>query len=218
MKPNYIYPNNNSTRYLDNYSDQIGQFEKQSHFNSLEFLMAFRNLKRRKLRTALTTLGIIIGVTAIVALNTICDALESEIPDINIVRVFLLSIAGISLLVAGIGIMNTMLMSTMERKREIGILKSIGTSKKRILRMFMIESGFIGVTGGIIGCILGITVLRAIELFARIYLNTEPESIPLSWSALIFGLFFAVSMSMFFGLYPSWKAAKLKPIEALRYA
>ena len=179
--------------------------------------MALRSLKRRKVRTALTALGIVIGVAAIVSLNTMCDAVGSEVQGIELVRMFLLSIAGISVLVAGLGIMNTMLMSVIERKREIGILKAIGATKARIIYAFMIESSLVGAIGGLGGCILGIFLVRLVPLAVTTYLGTTAEPIPLSLEAVTLGFLFALISSTIFGLYPSWKASTLRPVEALRY-
>jgi len=141
----------------------------------------------------------------------------SNIGSIEPIRMFLLSIAGISLLVAGLGIMNTMLMSVIERKREIGILKAIGTSKARIIYAFMVESGLVGAIGGLGGCALGILLLRVVEFAATTYQRTTSEPIPISIKAVISGFLFALTSATIFGLYPSWKASTLKPVEALRY-
>jgi len=179
--------------------------------------MAVRSLKRRKVRTALTALGIVIGVAAIVSLKTLCDFVESEVQGIELVTMFLLSIAGISLLVAGLGIMNTMLMSVIERKREIGVLKAIGASKARIIYAFMVESGLVGAIGGVGGCILGILLLSLVQFAVTTYLRTTADPIPLSPNAVILGFLFALISATIFGLYPSWKASTLRPVEALRY-
>lgn len=120
------------------------------------------------------------------------------------------NIAAISLLVGGIGIMNIMLVSVTERTREIGIRKALGATYANILLQFLIEAIVIGVTGGLIGIILGIASSYAISAVAK--WNTVISV----WSiAAAFG--FSMLIGLFFGIYPARKAALLDPIEALRY-
>lgn len=120
------------------------------------------------------------------------------------------SIAGISLLVGGIGIMNIMLVSVTERTREIGIRKALGARYSNVLMQFLIEAVVIGVIGGAMGIALGVGGSYAISAFAG--LNTVITPLPIIVS---FG--FSVGIGLFFGLYPARKAALLNPIDALRY-
>ncbi|EAX46694.1 protein of unknown function DUF214 [Thermosinus carboxydivorans Nor1] len=120
------------------------------------------------------------------------------------------SIAAISLVVGGIGIMNIMLVSVTERTREIGIRKALGAKYSNILMQFLIEAVVIGVIGGVIGIALGIGGSYAISSFAG--WNTVITPLPIFVS---FG--FSVGIGLFFGLYPARKAALLNPIDALRY-
>ncbi len=120
------------------------------------------------------------------------------------------SIAAISLLVGGIGIMNIMLVSVTERTREIGIRKALGARYSNILMQFLIEAVVIGVIGGIIGIALGIGTSYAISSIAG--WKTVITAAPI---LLSFG--FSVGIGLFFGLYPARKAALLNPIDALRY-
>ncbi|GMB01237.1 ABC transporter permease [Pelosinus sp. IPA-1] len=123
---------------------------------------------------------------------------------------FLGSVAAISLLVGGIGIMNIMLVSVTERTREIGIRKALGATYKNILLQFIIEAVVIGVTGGLLGIFLGVVGARIVSLVAG--WNTV-----ISYIA-IFGAFtISVMIGLFFGIYPARKAALLDPIDALRY-
>ena len=121
-----------------------------------------------------------------------------------------IGIGAISLLVGGIGIMNIMLVSVTERTREIGIRKAIGARRFDILSQFLIEAVTICMLGGLIGILLGFAVGKMISAFTPL-----PASISV-WSVLL-GLLFTSSVGIFFGLYPAAKAARLSPIEALRY-
>ena len=131
----------------------------------------------------------------------------------GVINLVLMAIAGISLLVGGIGIMNIMLVSVTERTREIGIKKAIGASRKRILLEFLVESIMITFVAGIIGIVFGIGLSKLIESFAVQYELKAVMSLP---SILIaFGV--SSGIGLFFGIYPANKASKLSPIEALRY-
>jgi putative ABC transport system permease protein len=119
-------------------------------------------------------------------------------------------IAGISLLVGGIGIMNIMLVTVTERTREIGIRKAIGARRINIMIQFLIESSVISCMGGFIGTVLGIVVNRIICG----YIGIDPV-VNIQVIAASFG--FSLFVGVFFGVYPAGKAAKLKPVDALRY-
>ena len=140
----------------------------------------------------------------------------SDIMDImgtvmNTLSLMLGGIAGISLLVGGIGIMNIMLVSVTERTREIGIRKAIGAQRSDITIQFMIESIFISLMGGIIGMVLSIIILSVLNVFV-----TEVTFV-ISPSVALLALSFPIAVGLIFGIYPANKAAKLKPINALRY-
>jgi putative ABC transport system permease protein len=119
-------------------------------------------------------------------------------------------ISAISLVVGGIGIMNIMLVSVTERTREIGIRKALGATYHTILLQFLVEAIVIGVTGGLLGILLGIAGAYVISTVAGWNTIVSPSSI-----VLAFGV--SVATGLFFGLYPARKAALLDPIEALRY-
>jgi putative ABC transport system permease protein len=128
----------------------------------------------------------------------------------RMLTILLASIAGISLLVGGIGIMNIMLVSVTERTREIGIRMAIGAKSVDVLFQFMVESIFISFIGGIIGILLGISVSALVGKFAGWPIVITPDSILLSF-------IFSAVIGIFFGWYPARKAAHLNPIDALRY-
>ena len=116
----------------------------------------------------------------------------------------------IALLVAGIGIMNIMLVSVSDRIKEIGIRKAIGANRIDILIQFLMEAFFLCQFGGIIGIVLGILLGNLIG----IALNVSPV-IPIDWA--FYGLFICSSIGIGFGIYPAWHAANLDPIDSLRY-
>jgi len=120
------------------------------------------------------------------------------------------SIAAISLVVGGIGIMNIMLVSVTERTREIGLRKAIGARKSDIMIQFLIESVGLTLGGGIIGILVGIGVSFMLSTFAGWAVKTSLFSVVLATG-------FSVLIGLFFGLWPASKAAALKPVEALRY-
>jgi len=120
------------------------------------------------------------------------------------------AIAGISLLVGGIGIMNIMLVSVTERTREIGIRKALGAKSYDILRQFLVESVFLSVSGGIIGILLGAGISKLITYFAG-------WQTMISGTAILISFSFAMAVGLFFGGYPAYKAAHLDPIVALRH-
>ena len=126
------------------------------------------------------------------------------------ITILLGSVAGISLLVGGIGIMNIMYVSVTERTREIGLRMSVGARGIDILNQFLIEAILLSVTGGIIGVILGVSLSLILNAFRHIATQIEPWSIIMSFAVCTF-------TGVFFGWYPAKKAARLDPIEAIRY-
>lgn len=119
-------------------------------------------------------------------------------------------IAAISLLVGGIGVMNIMLVSVTERTREIGIRKAIGAKKRDILLQFLVESTVLSVMGGIVGILLSAGGAWIVQKYFSLDATVALSSVVLAFA-------FSVGVGMFFGMLPAWKAAKLRPIEALRY-
>jgi putative ABC transport system permease protein len=139
----------------------------------------------------------------------------------SILQLFLAGIAAISLLVAGIGIMNIMIVSLIERTREIGILKALGMKSRTVLTIFLGESVIIGIIGAVVGIIAGyaLSILVAQILGSGIIGGTGGFTLtPVLTPTVLAGAFgFGVGVSAIFALYPAWRASKLKPVEALRY-
>jgi putative ABC transport system permease protein len=133
----------------------------------------------------------------------------------GILTVFLGGIAGISLLVGGIGIMNIMLVSVTERTREIGLRKALGARKRDILTQFLTESSLLSLIGGIIGIMFGWLISFTV---GRIAAATGTAFTPIvGLDAILLATIFSAAVGLFFGIYPASRAANLEPVEALRY-
>ena len=128
----------------------------------------------------------------------------------NGVKLFALCVSVIALVVAGIGIMNIMLVSVTERIKEIGIRKAIGATKKDILTQFLMEAIFLSEFGGIVGIIMGVAGGNMVAIIFNI-----PAVIPIDWAVI--GLVVCSAIGIGFGIYPAWRAAQLDPIESLRF-
>jgi putative ABC transport system permease protein len=133
----------------------------------------------------------------------------------NTLSIVLGGIAGIALIVAGIGIANTMFMSIVERTKEIGIMKAIGATNKNIIEIFLMEAALIGLIGGIVGDMLGLLLSNALGIILQNYgLSFSTVVTP---ELLLIGLGFSIGVGVLFGFIPARNAAKMSPIEALRY-
>jgi len=138
------------------------------------------------------------------------DVLSSLNQITSVLTAFLGAIAGISLLVGGIGVMNIMLVSVTERTKEIGLRKAVGARRRDILQQFLTEALVVSSLGGIIGLLLGILISFAVSLTGLITPVVTP-------SAMLLALGFSMAVGLFFGIYPARRAARLRPIDALRY-
>lgn len=146
----------------------------------------------------------------------------TEIADVlgivmGTMTILLSSIAGISLIVGGVGIMNTMLVSVTERTREIGIRMAVGANSKDILRQFLVESVVLSCVGGVIGLALGIGGSIAITQAINSFSAGADWPVVISIPAAGIAILFAAAVGIFFGYYPALKASRLDPIDALRY-
>jgi putative ABC transport system permease protein len=149
------------------------------------------------------------------------DALRGAKNAFIILDIFLTLIGSIALAVSSLGIVNTMVMSILERTREIGIMKAVGASDSHIRRIFLIEASVIGVLGGAVGVAIGWTVGRVINFGVNIYIRTQGGTpgtfffLPLWLIASAIG--FSIVVSLIAGSYPASRAAQLDPIQALRH-
>jgi putative ABC transport system permease protein len=145
------------------------------------------------------------------------EQLLSQLGSIlSIVQFILAGIAAISLFVGGIGIMNTMYTSVLERTREIGAMKALGASGKQIMIIFLLEAGLIGLAGGLIGAILGTVFAYSVGSVATLA-GFSYLSISVQWAVILFALAFAFIVGVVSGLYPAYRVLKLNPVDALRY-
>jgi putative ABC transport system permease protein len=133
----------------------------------------------------------------------------------GILTAFLGGIAGISLLVGGIGIMNIMLVSVVERTREIGLRKALGARNRDIMSQFLAESSFLSLLGGLIGILLGWLISLIIGQIASAAGTSLNPAVSLN--AVLLATLFSIAVGLFFGIYPARRAARLEPVEALRY-
>lgn len=153
------------------------------------------------------------GTYSAISSQQIMDSVGSIISVISFV---LGGIASISLVVAGVGISNSMFTSVLERTKEIGIMKAVGATNYNILEIFLVESALLGFFGGIIGCVLGIVLSQLISIVAVGALPVEFKTV-VSLEMIGLSLLFAVAVGIVSGLIPARKASMLQPVEALRY-
>ena len=144
------------------------------------------------------------------AVRNLSQIAQTATNSSQIMALLLATVASISLLVGGIGIMNILLVSVTERTREIGLRMAIGARRLQVLLQFLIEAVFISITGGIVGIAVGVAASELISSLAN-------WPVRISSTAILTGFAFSAAVGIFFGFYPARKAARLDPIEALRY-
>jgi putative ABC transport system permease protein len=138
------------------------------------------------------------------------DTLDTLSSITNTLTIFLGAIAGISLLVGGIGVMNIMLVSVTERTKEIGLRKAVGATRNQILTQFLFESVTLSLLGGLIGILFGVGI-------ALLFSATGLISSVITVDSILIAFFFTLAIGLFFGIYPAFRAANLHPMVALRY-
>ncbi len=148
-----------------------------------------------------------------VTYTDISDAIGTMTSTIS---AFLVGIAGISLLVGGVGVMNTMFTSVLERTKEIGVMKAVGAKNGHIWTIFLIESGLMGLVGGIVGTILGLGLSAVASTFIGRFFDLEMIVVA-SPTLILATLFGSFALGAFAGLWPAWRASKLQVVDALRY-
>ncbi len=134
----------------------------------------------------------------------------------QVIQVVFGGIAGISLLVGGIGIANTMIMNVMERTPEIGIMKATGATNRQVMNIFLVESGIFGLIGGAIGVLFGYLISKGINVVAEDYLGPNLLVTAVTSEMVIMALVFSLVVGVASGVYPAYRAVKLDPVEALR--
>jgi len=145
-------------------------------------------------------------------LSSILDTISEFFALLN---AFLLGLASISLVVAGVSIFNVMLMSTTERREEIGVLRAVGVQKADVLRTLLVEAAMLGVVGGLVGALLSALLALGLELFVA-EISMDVILVPGNAFYLVGAFAFGVLVALASGLYPAWKAANERPVEALR--
>jgi ABC-type antimicrobial peptide transport system permease subunit len=152
---------------------------------------------------------------------SLLDASQSLRTFFRVLDLFLLIFGSLALAVSSIGIVNTLVMAILERRREIGIMKAIGASDGDVKKLFFAEAGAMGIVGGVAGVALGWAIGRIINLGTNVYLKREsltPDNFwAVPWWLVALAIGFSFLVSLISGLYPAGRAAKLDPVQALRY-
>jgi putative ABC transport system permease protein len=159
---------------------------------------------------ALTARGSDISAVTYTDISETIGAMTSTI------SAFLAGIAGISLLVGGVGVMNTMFTSVLERTKEIGVMKAVGAKNGHIWTIFLIESGLMGLVGGLVGTVLGLGISTVASTFIGRFFDLEMVVVT-SPTLILATLFGSFALGAFAGLWPAWRASKLQVVDALRY-
>ena len=143
-------------------------------------------------------------------IRNLADIAATALSTSQVMNILLASVAAVSLLVGGIGIMNIMLVSVTERTREIGIRMAVGAKSRHILMQFLLEAVVLSSIGGVVGAVLGVVGAKLVSAIANWPTIVPPDVIFLA-------ITFSAAVGIFFGFYPARKASRLDPIQALRY-
>jgi len=135
---------------------------------------------------------------------------------LDVIKIVVGGIAAISLLIGVIGVANTMFTSVLERTKEIGVMKAIGARRRNILAIFLIESSFLGLVGGILGAIIGISIAFLAAHFANTALGSSLLLVTISWHLTLSSVALALILGIIAGTVPAMQASRLHPVEALR--
>jgi putative ABC transport system permease protein len=150
------------------------------------------------------------------SVQTPVQALQSVNTILSILNIIITGIATISLIIGGIGIANTMYTSVLERMKEIGIMKAVGGKNSDILKIFVIESGLLGLVGGIVGAIIGLGFAFLVSAIASQFLGENIIDVTISYPLLFMAISFAFLIGLVAGILPALQASRLKPVAALR--
>jgi putative ABC transport system permease protein len=152
---------------------------------------------------------------------SLLDVSKSLLTFFKVLDLLLLIFSSLALAVATLGIINTLVMAILERRREIGVLKALGAADGDVKKLFFLEAGVMGLVGGFLGVGFGWLIGRALNLATTIYLHRQNlpsvEIFSVSWLLVLFAMGFAIVVSLTAGLYPASRAARLDPVQALRY-
>ena len=151
------------------------------------------------------------------SVQTPAALLSSVNTILNVINIVVAGIASIALLIGAIGVSNTMFTAVIERRRDIGVMKAVGARNADVLSLFIIESGLLSLLGGLLGVVLGITMSKLIEHIAATQLGTTLLQAAVPPWLIISCLFFACFIGTLSGIWPAWRASKLKAVDALRY-
>ena len=152
---------------------------------------------------------------------SLLDATQSLRLVFGVFDLLLLIFGGLALVVASLGIVNTLVMAILERRREIGVLKALGAADRVVQGLFFAEAAAMGLLGGVLGVVLGALIGRALNFGTDVYLSRQQlpavavAAVP--WWMVAFAILFSILVSLAAGIYPASRAAKLNPVEALRY-
>ncbi len=150
------------------------------------------------------------------AVETMEQLLEAVNNILAMVQALFVGVASIALLVGGVGIMNTMYTSVLEKTREIGIMKAVGARNSNVLTVFMFESGLLGLAGGVLGVTLGLSIAKGVEYVVQQYFALDMLRVSLSPVLIIGALTFSFLLGTISGILPAKRAANMNPVDALR--
>lgn len=191
----------------DSYSTMIVGIEDFNDLSIMEERIENALIRHRKLPKGKTDFSFMTSESITEQFNNI----------FSIIQVVVIGIAAISIIVGGVGIMNTMYTSVLERTKEIGIMKAIGAKNSHIFTIFFLESGLLGFIGGLIGTIIGISLTYGIVQFVRVILNSTYLVFVFNWYLILGALFFSFFIGVLSGSIPAINAAKQNPVDSLRY-